>query len=96
MQHKSNRGLNYRFTINLSSDDDMLSLKNLKENVKRQNNLIKTQNKFYDTSGRLSYVLVRYRKPLLNYPGTNKKYGWGGTVLKSQQPTEADVYVHCV
>jgi hypothetical protein len=88
---ENTRSTSYLCTISWGDSKDHEALEALKRGVSLKRKLLKARG-----VKRLPVVTVKYRKPLLPYnPSVSpSKYGWGGTVKKSQLPLEADIYLH--
>jgi hypothetical protein len=88
---ENTRSTSYLCTISWGDSKDHEALENLKRGVALKRKLLKSKG-----VKRLPIVTVKYRKPLLPYnpARSNSKYGYGGTVKKSQLPLEADIYIH--
>lgn len=103
MEYKTGRTPSYRFTISFNDLKDMEALKNLRESISSQNKIIRENRKTgwtaYWYERPILRVKVQLRRPELNHPLTiseksrGTKYLRGGSVRKSQLPTQADVYI---
>ena len=88
---KQNRSRSYLCTISWNDSKDHEALEALKRGVSLKRKILKARGEKL-----MPIVTVKYRKPLLPYNPSisTSKYGWGGTVKKSQLPLEADIYIH--
>jgi hypothetical protein len=88
MEVKPNRSPNYVGTVELANPLDMQCLKLLRAYVSQHN---KRRNL---RTWRRARAVTFFRKPEFDFPGRpGRKHGWGGSVVKSQNPSHADVYV---
>lgn len=101
MEYKPGRTDSYRFTINMSDPKDIQALRNLREDISRQNqNTKEKQKRGYLMNQPILRVRTMFRAPEFNHPltmGGNQsgtKYLRGGSVRKEQKPSYADVYIH--
>lgn len=72
MEYRANRTSDYRFTIKMSDERDLLGLKSLRETVSAHNKVVKEGRK-RDKTGfwarqPLQRVKVYFRRPAKNYP----------------------------
>jgi hypothetical protein len=100
MQRKLNRvSRTYLFTISMNSQEDLDALADLrrvaKERRQESQNFIKSLKPWHElvVKPEMPRVKVYFRKPTKAYDNKGRLYGWGGSVRKEQNPTEADVYL---